>query len=258
MGTLRENRPVWYAVAWIAVYVIAVNIGDWLSEMVGEPNSATSALLMVLSLGLIVGLARDGWLRYFGVRAVRRRDFQSVLLYIPLALIASMQLTKGFRDDLTPTAVLLIVVLMICVGFLEELIFRGMLFRGIERSSNLTRAVVISGLTFGVGHVVNLARGMTLLEQSVQIGFGVVLGIVLALLFAVTGTIVPLIVFHALLNIIGNLTVADPGSELIMLAATTVVCVGYALYLVSVLRRRGPSPEMSQRPRRVTAPVAAA
>ena len=63
MGTLRENRPVWYAVAWIAVYVIAVNIGDWLSEMVGEPNSSTSALLVVLSRGLIVGLARDGRLR---------------------------------------------------------------------------------------------------------------------------------------------------------------------------------------------------
>lgn len=234
--------------AWIGIYVIAVNIGDWLSEIVGEPNSVTSAVLVLLSLWLVVDLRRRGWLQYYGVRALRRRHFRSVLPYIPLLLIALMQYTKGFRDDLDLTTVLLIVALMICVGFLEELIFRGMLFRGIQRTSTLTRAIVISGVTFGIGHVVNLARGMTLLEQSIQIGFGIVLGIVLALLFAVTGTIVPLIVFHALLNISGNLIVADPEAELVMLATTTLVCVGYAVYLVAVLRRRGPSPEMSQPP----------
>lgn len=85
---------------------------------------------------------------------------------------------------------------------------------------------------------------MTPVEQAIQIGFGVVLGIVLVLLFAVTGTIVPLIAFHTLLNIYGNLTRADPAWESLVLAATTVICAGYAAYLVSVLRRRGPSPDM--------------
>ncbi len=246
MGKLQENHPVWHAVAWIGIYILAVNIGDWLSEIVGIPNSMTSLVLVLFSLWLVVHLTRRGWLRYYGVRAPRRDDFRSTLLYFPLVLIALMQFTKGLRADLTFTSVLLIIALMVCVGFLEELIFRGMLFRGIQRTSTLTRAVVISGVTFGIGHVVNLARGMTLLEQSIQIGFGVVLGIVLALLFAVTGTIVWLIAFHALLNISGNLTVADPGAELVMLAATTLLCAGYAVYLVTVLRRRGPSLEMAQ------------
>ena len=246
MGKLQDKHPVWHAVAWIGIYIVTVNVGDWLSEIVGIPTSVTSLALVVLSLWLIVHLAKGGWLRYYGVRALRGRDFRSTLLYIPLVLIALMQFTKGLRADLTLTSVLLIITLMICVGFLEELIFRGMLFRGIQRSSTLTRAIVISGVTFGIGHVVNLARGMTLLEQSIQIGFGVVLGIVLALLFAVTGTIVPLIVFHALINISGNLTVADPRAELVMLGATTLLCAGYAVYLVTVLRRRGPSPEMAQ------------
>lgn len=245
MGRLQAKYPIWHAVAWIGIYIVAVNIGDLLSEVVGAPNSATSVLLVLLSLWLIVALRR-GWLQYYGVRALRRDDFRSTLLYIPLVLIALMQFTKGLRDDLTAMAVLLVIVLMVCVGLLEELIFRGMLFRGIQRTSTLARAIVISGITFGIGHVVNLARGMPLLEQLIQIGFGVVLGIVLALLFAVTGTIVPLIVFHAVLNISGNLTVGDAGTELVMLAATTLLCAGYPVYLVAVLRRRGPAPEMAQ------------
>lgn len=243
MRKLQSRSPVWHAVAWIGIYVLAVNIGDWLSDVIGQPNSATVALLAALSLWLILYLRRNGWLRYYGLGPVARRDFNSTLLYIPLVVIAVMQYTKGLRGDLDLTAVLLIIALMICVGFLEELIFRGMLFRGIQRTSNLTRAIVISGVTFGIGHIVNLARGMTGLNQIIQIGFGVVLGIVLALLFAVTKTIVPLIAFHALLNISGNLTVSNPESESLMLAATTVMCAGYAAYLVSVLRRRGPSPD---------------
>jgi uncharacterized protein len=240
------QSPVWHAIGWIGMYVALVGIGDWLSGLVGVPNSVTTVLLVALSALLILYLRRDGWLSYHGVRPFRRSDLDGTLRYIPLVLIAVMQYTKGLRDDLDLTAVLLIFALMICVGFLEELIFRGMLFRGIQRSSNLTRAVVISGVTFGIGHVVNLARGMAPVDQAIQIGFGVVLGIVLALLFAVTGTIVPLIVFHALLNISGNVTVADPASESLMLAATTVLCASYAAYLVTVLRRRGPSPDMSE------------
>ncbi len=249
MRKLHEKRPIWHAVAWIGIYVVAVNIGDGLSDMIGEPNSGTTALLAVLSIWLILYLRRDGWLEYYGVRPVHRADFNTTWLYIPLVLIAVMQYAKGLRDDVDLTAVLLILALMVCVGFLEELIFRGMLFRGIQRTSNLTRAVVISGVTFGIGHIVNLARGMTGLEQVMQIGFGVVMGIVLALLFAVTGTIVPLIVFHTLFNISGTLTASNPGSELLMLAATTVLCAGYAAYLVSVLRRGGADPGISVPPR---------
>jgi uncharacterized protein len=264
MRKLQVRSPVWHAVAWIGIYVVLVGVGDWLSELVGVPNTATTVLLAVLSALLILYLRRDGWIRFYGVRRFRRSDVNGTLLYVPLALIAVMQYTKGLRDDLGLTSVLLIIALMICVGFLEELIFRGMLFRGIQRTSSLMRAVVISGVTFGVGHIVNLARGMTPVEQAIQIGFGVVLGIVLALLFAVTGTIVPLIAFHTLLNISGNVTVANPASESLMLAATTVICAGYAVYLVSVLRRRGPSLDMlepapGQQPRspQETHPVAA-
>lgn len=246
MNRLQENRPIWHAVAWIAIYVIAVNIGDWLSTLVGVPNSGASAVLVLLAVWLVVRLRKHGWLTYYGVRPLRRRDFNATLLYIPLLLVALMQFTKGFRDDLSFTTVALIIVLMVGVGFLEELIFRGMLFRGIQRTSTLPRAVVISGVTFGIGHIVNLTRGMAPLDQAIQIAFGVTLGIVLALLFAVTGTIVPLIAFHALLNISGNLTRADAQAELVMLAATTLVCAGYAGYLITVLRRRGPSPEISQ------------
>ncbi|MCD2114782.1 MULTISPECIES: CPBP family intramembrane glutamic endopeptidase [Rhodococcus] len=239
MTKLNAASPIWHALVWIAVYVLLANIGDWISELFDEPNLATAPLLAVLSVVLFAYVRRNGWLRYYGLRAPTRDDFAGTAWYIPLGVIVVLQYAKGFRSDLDPTEVLLIVLLMVSVGFVEELIFRGLLFRAVLTNGTLTRAVLISGITFGIGHVVNLGRGFTIAEQLVQIGFGVVLGIVLALLFAVTGTIVPLIVFHALLNISGNVTAPSSDADLVLLAVTAVLCAGYIAYLVSVLRRRG-------------------
>lgn len=106
-------------------YVVLVNLGDWLSELIGEPNLATSLLLVAFSIGLIFYVARNGWLNHYGLGPLRRKSFTGTWLYIPLAVIVALQFFKGFKGNLDVTAVLLIVVLMICVGFIEELLFRG-------------------------------------------------------------------------------------------------------------------------------------
>ncbi|MDQ0094878.1 CPBP family intramembrane glutamic endopeptidase [Paeniglutamicibacter psychrophenolicus] len=239
MNALNRKSPIWHAVIWIVAYVVLVNLGDWLSELIGGSNLATPLLLVAFSIGLVFYVARNGWLNFYGLGPLRRRSFTGTWLYIPLVVIVSLQFFKGFKENLDVTAVLLIVVLMICVGFIEELLFRGFLFKGILAKGTLARAVLISGVTFGIGHVVNLARGYTGTEQLLQIGFGILLGIVLALLFAVTGTIIPFIIFHVLFNISGNLTAENNEYNFWMLLATVVISIGYGGYLVGRLRRHG-------------------
>lgn len=240
MKRLHEVKPIWHALIWITAYIVLVNVGDGLSELVGRPKAATIPLLVVLAVALLLYLRRYGWLGRYGLRPLSRQDFRSTLLYAPLLVVAALPwLLNEVRDDLDRTAVLLVCGLMVCVGFIEELLFRGLLFKAVLRRGTLRRAVLIAGVTFGIGHVVNLARGYTGREQILQIGVAVALGIVLTLLFAVTGTIVPLIVFHLLYNIGGSVTAGTPGSELALVVVTVVISAGYALYLVGVLRRSG-------------------
>ena len=47
---------------------------------------------------------------------------------------------------------------MLCVGFWEEVIFRGLLFQAIAKD-NIKSAVIISCVTFGIGHIINLFNG---------------------------------------------------------------------------------------------------
>ena len=83
----------------------------------------TALFFLALSVGLFQYVKRNGW-----TGGVRRTDFKGTLLYLPL-LISLMPYAKGLRSGLEVTLVALIIALMICIGFLEELLFRGFLFR---------------------------------------------------------------------------------------------------------------------------------
>ena len=122
---------------------------------------------------------------------------------------------------------------MISVGFLEEAIFRGLLLDAVAKRSGVNRAVVISGVTFGVGHIVNLAQGYSLSDQLFQILAAVGIGILLALLATRTGNLVPGILFHILFNISGSVALKGTvQQEMTALLLILVLCAGYGFAIL--------------------------
>lgn len=60
----------------------------------------------------------------------------------------------------------------------------------------------------------------------------------MCLLFEMTGSILPVVVFHVLLNISGNVSADDQGRELIAAGAIMLVAVAYAIHLWVQVRAR--------------------
>jgi len=231
MKKIQETKPIWHAMIWIIAYIILVNVGDMISEVIGVANSATSAILIIFSTAVLLYVNKNNWTRYYGLSWPKKADFQKTWLYIPLAIIAVLQYSKGFNDLLNFRDIAIIIVLMIGVGFIEELLFRGFLYQGILKKGKLANAIIVSGITFGIGHIVNLMRGYSLADQGLQIVIAIALGITLALLVSVTDSIIPGIVFHTLLNISGNVTNSNQTIELYIVIFSLVLCVVYSLYL---------------------------
>lgn len=238
---VRRLLPLWLAIAWIVAYIVVVGAGDTLSLSVGRENSMTAVLVLALCVVLVLYLGATSRLRAYGVRAPLASDLRSTLFYVPLLVMAFLQYIKGLNGELDAVAVILVVLLMVGVGFSEELIFRGFLYRAIAHRSGVRKAVVISGLTFGLGHIVNLARGYTGLDQLLQVVVAIAVGVVLALLVAVTGSIMPGVVFHILFNISGSVTADNRTLEVYVAVAVLVICSAYSTYLVRQLRRTEPS-----------------
>ena len=128
---------------------------------------------------------------------------------------------------------------MLCVGFLEELIFRGFLFTAIAKN-NIRSAIIISSVTFGIGHIINLfnGSGMDLVSNLCQIVFAIAVGFLLVTIFDRGGSLLPCIIVHAAINTLGTFA-NDAGlsteRHLLHIGILIVLTVAYTLVLTKTL-----------------------
>ena len=157
------------------------------------------------------------------------------LFYVPLVVLASGNLWNGVALNYSPTETVCRVVCMLCVGFLEEVIFRGLLFTAIAKN-NVRSAIIISSVTFGIGHINNLVNGsgMGLISNLCQIVFAVAVGFLLVTIFYRSGSLLPCILVHSAINTLGTFA-NDAGltikTQLAQAAALILLTVGYTLIL---------------------------
>jgi uncharacterized protein len=232
MKKLQENKPIWHALVWILAYIVLVNIGDNLPTILGMEDLATVIILIAFSLILLFYLKKNNWFELYGFNKIKKSDLTKALFYIPLIITIPLHYFRGINKELGSTGFILAILLMMCVGFLEELLFRGFLYQGILKEKGITRAVLISGVTFGIGHVVNLARGYSSGDQIIQIIAGIFVGILLALIVALTNNIIPCVLWHIFFNFSGTVTNSNLKMETFMVLIVAIICTLYSAYLI--------------------------
>ena len=233
MKKLYEKSELGFALMWIGIYCVGMSIFDGISRSVGAESSATAVFAVVLSVLLYLWLRKYGIQECFGLCSptVPARAF---LFYIPLIFITSQNLWSGVELQYDATGTVCFVIKMLCVGFLEELIFRGFLFQAMRRDS-IRWAVVVSSVTFGLGHILNLVNGsgMSLAENLVQIICAVLIGFLYVIIFWRGGSLWPCIISHGVFN---SLSAFSGGNEsMYHIVILCVLVVSYALVLLKTL-----------------------
>jgi membrane protease YdiL (CAAX protease family) len=88
------------------------------------------------------------------------------------------------------------------VAFVEETFFRGVVLR-LLLPCGWTTAWILSSIMFGLGHVINLINGyQSAFTTLMQVCFALAWGLFAAAVYADTGSIWPVFVFHALFDAI--------------------------------------------------------
>lgn len=212
---LYDRSELWFAIAWIIAYVVLASAGDNLSQALGTPKLVTLPILAVLSAGLFFFVRKHGLLRKYGL-CRPQTDSARMLYYAPLETV-------------------LYILSMFCVGFLEELIFRGLLFQAMAKDG-VRSAIVVSSVTFGIGHIVNLfnGSGAELLPNLLQVMYAVAVGFAFVMIFCRTKSLVPCIITHSIFN--GLSAFANEAAEtmqrqVISGVLLAVIAGGYAWYL---------------------------
>lgn len=118
---------------------------------------------------------------------------------------------------------------MINVGFIGKILFRGFLFKAIEKESVKKAIIIISILTFGIGHIVNLFNGQDTLNTIVQIIYALSLGYLFVMIFYKSNSLVQCIITHSLIN---SLSIIGTHNDIVVVALIlTIISTLYAVYL---------------------------
>ena len=193
---------------------------------------------------------RENLYEYYGLCKAKENG-KKVLLYIPLLIISTRNFWHGFALNLPVIDTVFYIANMLTVGFLEELLFRGLLFKAIEKRS-VKSAFIISSLTFGLGHIVHLfdGSGMTLVANFCQVlgAFGV--GFVFAAVFYSAGSLIPCIVTHSLydaFSAFANEAGLTVRFRIITSIVIVVISVLYGSYLLKMKNKSKPVSESDGR-----------
>lgn len=236
MKKLYEKSELGFALLWIGVYCLGMSVFDELSRRIGVESSASAIFAAAVSLLLYIWLNRQGKLVKFGL-CRPSVPAKAVLFYIPLMVITSQNLWGGIAMRYDALGTVCFIIKMLCVGFLEELIFRGFLFRAMSRDS-IRWAVVVSSVTFGLGHILNLINGsgMGLAENLVQIFFAVLIGFLYVILFHRGGSLWPCILSHGVLNSLSAFSAGD--GSLVRIAILCTLVAAYTVVLLKTLQKQ--------------------
>ncbi len=236
---LYDKSKIGFAVAWIIAYCVLMSVGDALSTVVGVEKLISFLLGALLSGGLFVFLKKNKLLACYGL-CKSETPARPMLYYAPLLLLLTTNLWHGVHLNGSLMEMIFYILSMFCVGFLEELIFRGLLFHALLKDS-VKAAVIVSSITFGVGHIINLVNGSgaEFLPNLLQVIYATAAGFMFVMIYYKTKSLIVCIITHGLFNALSVFSseVLTMEERILSCVWLTVITGLYALYIVVTMKK---------------------
>ncbi len=227
MKKLYEKSPVLFAVLFIVLYC-AVTI-----PIRGEyGDGSIQSLLGLAAVAAVIAIVSSLiplWKR-LGV-AAKAQHVRLCLYFLPMIILATGNIWDGFERNYAGAALWYAIGSMALVGFVEEMIFRGFLFRALLKKDGPRVAVIVSAVTFGIGHIVNLLAGMATVKNLMMVVFAVAWGFVFTMVYYKSGSLLLCILVHAAVDVFSMVAAETAWGSWLYIGATVVIGAAYSLYL---------------------------
>lgn len=205
MKKLYDKHQVAFALVWIVLYVVLMNLA--LQFCGGFDDLAGKTLwqvlipvlcILALAVASTLWILKNGLAEVFGLCRFRGTG-KSFLWFLPLILMSCINLKNGLAILAPLPVAILMAVNLALGGYVEEVIFRGFLFRAMAKD-NLRSAIIVSAVTFGAGHIVNLANTADTLSVLLQVCYAIVIGFLYTIIVWKGGSLWPCILSHMFVN----------------------------------------------------------
>lgn len=187
-------------------------------------------LLISVLIGIIIMKGSVFTLADYGFRKNEKGTLRKTGWYIPLAAIEILPVAVfGFNTSVTALRLVVLICFTAAVGFNEEIYFRGLIFKFLEREGT-KKAIIWSSVIFGILHLANAFNGENTLYLILQMLFAFLVGFVLSEIVSITKSLWVLIIWHAVHDFI-SIMAGDIFNQaaLAVLGIQVIILVIYAV-----------------------------
>ena len=239
MKRLYDKSNIIFSIVLIVIYCVTLSIGDSLSSLIGIEKIITLFIALLFSLIIIIFIYKYKLKEEYGLCNIKV-SYKKVLYFIPLLILMSTNLWYGVTINLSVHETIIYILTMLCVGFLEEIIFRGFLFNAMKKD-NLKVAIVVSSITFGIGHIINLINGSgaDLINNLLQVVYATSAGFMFVMIYYKTNSLIPCIITHGVFNALSVFSKEIISIEMNILSCVIITLITglYALYLLFSIKK---------------------
>lgn len=205
MKKIYEKNELTFSLVWIGLYVVVMNIAlqfcggfDDLASKTASQVLVPVICICVLAVVSTAWIVRNDLSEKYGLCRFegKRKQF---LYFVPMIIMSCVNLKNGLGLNAPAAVALLMMVNLAVAGYVEEIIFRGFLFRAMAKD-NLRSAILVSAITFGAGHIVNLANTADTLGVLLQVCYAIVVGFLYTIVVYKGGSLWPCIASHMFVN----------------------------------------------------------
>jgi membrane protease YdiL (CAAX protease family) len=234
MKKLYQKSEICFAIIWIIAHCFLVSLGDNLSDILGTSKAITLPILIVLSFVAYLFVKNNNLLDKYGLCKPELKA-SKMLFYIPFIILLTANFWNGIAINFSFIETILYICSMLLVGFLEEIIFRGFLFNAMVKE-NINFAIILSSITFGIGHIINLINGSgaQLVPNLLQVIYAIAAGFAFVMVYYRSKSLIVCIITHGLFNAFSafaNEMTITIKEQIISCILLTIISSSYAIYL---------------------------
>jgi len=233
LKSLYKKNPVLHSLVWLAIYLVMNTVTGNIAAAAAIDSDRVGALPnLALAVVCCLYLMNTGIAREIGLFAKAAERPSVMLYYIPLLTLPFLNLYYGLNTGLTAADILILLAIYAGVGFMEEIVFRGLMFQALKKKWNRAVTVVFISLTFAAGHILSMAAvGMSGADTFLQIVNASVVGFMFMAVVLASGNLTVCVIAHVLYNFLANISLVGYTRPEII-GVTAVIAALYFAYLL--------------------------
>jgi len=233
MKKLYETKAVLHSLIWLAFYLVLNTITGNIANALKMDSDVISAIPnLLLAVICFVYLLRTKISTDIGLLTKPTEKSSTMLFYLPLLVLPFLSLIYGFNTSLSPLNIVLTLCMFIGVGFMEEIVFRGLMLRALEKKWNRYAVVAFISFTFAIGHIVSMvAVQQSGMDTVLQIINAFIVGFMFMQVFLASKNLTVCVITHILYNFIAHISMVN-STHTIIIVINAIITVLYLIYLI--------------------------